>query len=82
VRAGEEIIVGDRKLPFAKIVPLSHDDEADDSTLPRSANFIPRSTIIIPIPTDSIRGKLSLDRRTTHTPKRRWQRAFRSPHEP
>ena len=33
VRAGEEIIVRDRKLPFAKIVPLAHDDLAEDSAL-------------------------------------------------
>ena len=33
VRAGEEIVVRDRQLPFAKIVPLAHDDEAEDSTL-------------------------------------------------
>jgi len=33
VRAGEEIIVRDRQLPFAKIVPLAHDDKAEDSAL-------------------------------------------------
>jgi prevent-host-death family protein len=33
VRAGEEIVVRDRQLPIAKIVPLAHDDEADDSAL-------------------------------------------------
>jgi prevent-host-death family protein len=33
VRAGEEIVVRDRQLPFAKIVPLAHDDEAEDSGL-------------------------------------------------
>jgi prevent-host-death family protein len=33
VRAGEEIIIRDRQLPFAKIVPLAHDDEAEDSAL-------------------------------------------------
>jgi len=33
VRAGEEIVVRDRKLPFAKIVPLAHDNEAEDSAL-------------------------------------------------
>jgi prevent-host-death family protein len=33
VRAGEEIVVRDRQLPFAKIVPLAHDDEAEDSAL-------------------------------------------------
>ena len=33
VRAGEEIVVRDRKLPFAKIVPLAHDNEAEDSGL-------------------------------------------------
>jgi antitoxin (DNA-binding transcriptional repressor) of toxin-antitoxin stability system len=33
VRAGEEIIVRDRKLPFAKIVPLAYDDQAEDSAL-------------------------------------------------
>jgi prevent-host-death family protein len=33
VRAGEEIVVRDRQLPFAKIVPLAHADEAEDSEL-------------------------------------------------
>jgi antitoxin (DNA-binding transcriptional repressor) of toxin-antitoxin stability system len=33
VRAGEEIVVRDRQLPFAKIIPLAHDDKADDSVL-------------------------------------------------
>jgi prevent-host-death family protein len=33
VRAGEEIVVRDRQQPFAKIVPLAHDDEAEDSAL-------------------------------------------------
>jgi len=33
VRAGEEIVVRDRQLPFAKIVPLEHDAEAEDSGL-------------------------------------------------
>ncbi len=33
VRAGEEIVIRDRQLPFAKIVPLAHDDEAEDATL-------------------------------------------------
>jgi len=33
VRAGEEIVVRDRQLPFAKIVPLAHDDEAEDAPL-------------------------------------------------
>jgi prevent-host-death family protein len=33
VRAGEEIVVRDRNLPFAKIVPLAHDDGAEDSAL-------------------------------------------------
>jgi antitoxin (DNA-binding transcriptional repressor) of toxin-antitoxin stability system len=33
VRAGEEIVIRDRQLPFAKIVPLEHNDEADDSAL-------------------------------------------------
>lgn len=33
VRAGEEIVVRDRQLPFAKIVPLAHDNEAETSTL-------------------------------------------------
>ncbi len=33
VRAGEEIVVRDRQLPFAKIVPLAHDDEAEDTAL-------------------------------------------------
>jgi len=33
VRAGEEIVVRDRQVPFAKIVPLAHDDEAEDSAL-------------------------------------------------
>ena len=33
VRAGEEIVVRDRQLPFAKIVPLAHDNEAEDSAL-------------------------------------------------
>jgi prevent-host-death family protein len=33
VRAGEEIIVRDRQLPFAKIIPLAYDDEAEDSAL-------------------------------------------------
>ena len=33
VRAGEEIIVRDRQLPFAKIVPLAHDDAAEDAAL-------------------------------------------------
>jgi prevent-host-death family protein len=33
VRAGEEIVVRDRKLPFAKIVPLAHDSQAEDSAL-------------------------------------------------
>jgi prevent-host-death family protein len=31
VRAGEEIVVRDRNLPFAKIVPLAHDDEASEN---------------------------------------------------
>lgn len=33
VRAGEEIVVRDRQRPFAKIVPLAHDDDAEDSAL-------------------------------------------------
>jgi prevent-host-death family protein len=33
VRAGEEIVIRDRQLPFAKIVPLARDDEAEDSAL-------------------------------------------------
>ena len=33
VRAGEEIIVRDRQFPFAKIVPLVHDPEAENATL-------------------------------------------------
>ena len=33
VRAGEEIVIRDRQLPFAKIIPLAHEDEAEDSAL-------------------------------------------------
>ncbi len=33
VRAGEEIVVRDRQQPFAKIVPLAHDDEAENAAL-------------------------------------------------
>ena len=33
VRAGEEIVVCDRQLAFAKIVPLAHADDAEDSAL-------------------------------------------------
>ncbi len=33
VRAGEEIVVRDRQRPFAKIVPLAQDDDAEDSAL-------------------------------------------------
>ena len=33
VRAGEEIVIRDRQLPFAKIVPLAHDDAAEDAVL-------------------------------------------------
>jgi len=33
VRAGEEIVIRNRQLPFAKIVPLAHDGEAEDSAL-------------------------------------------------
>ena len=33
VRAGEEIVVRDRQRPFAKIVPLAHDADAEDSAL-------------------------------------------------
>jgi len=33
VRAGEQIVVRDRKLPFAKIVPLAHDEDAEDAAL-------------------------------------------------
>ena len=33
VRAGEEIVVRDRQLAFAKIVPLAHNDEAEDAAL-------------------------------------------------
>jgi antitoxin (DNA-binding transcriptional repressor) of toxin-antitoxin stability system len=33
VRAGEEIVVRNRQLPFAKIVPLAHDNDAEDSLL-------------------------------------------------
>ena len=33
VRAGEEIIVRDRQLPFAKIIPLAHDGEAENAAL-------------------------------------------------
>jgi prevent-host-death family protein len=33
VRAGEEIVVRDRQLPFAKIVPLAPAGEAEDSGL-------------------------------------------------
>jgi prevent-host-death family protein len=33
VRAGEEIVVCDRQLAFAKIVPLGHADDAEDSAL-------------------------------------------------
>ena len=33
VRAGEEIVVRDRQLPFARIVPLPHNDETEDSAL-------------------------------------------------
>ena len=33
VRAGEEIVIRDRQLPFAKIIPLVYDDEAEDAAL-------------------------------------------------
>jgi prevent-host-death family protein len=33
VRAGEEIVIRDRQLPFAKIVPLAPNGEAEDSAL-------------------------------------------------
>jgi prevent-host-death family protein len=33
VRAGEEIVVRDRQRPFAKIVPLAPNDDAEDSAL-------------------------------------------------
>ena len=33
VRAGEEIVIRDRELPFAKIVPLVHNDQSEDSAL-------------------------------------------------
>lgn len=33
VRAGEEIVIRDRQLPFAKIVPLAHNDDSEDSVL-------------------------------------------------
>jgi prevent-host-death family protein len=33
VRAGEEIVVRDRQRPIAKIIPLSEDDDADDTAL-------------------------------------------------
>jgi prevent-host-death family protein len=33
VRAGEEIVIPARNLPFAKIVPLTHDDEDEDLAL-------------------------------------------------
>ena len=33
VRAGEEIVIRDRQLPIAKIVPLAHYDEAEESAL-------------------------------------------------
>ncbi len=33
VRAGEEIIVRDRQLPFAKIVPFVHDEDEEDTAL-------------------------------------------------
>jgi prevent-host-death family protein len=33
VRAGEEIMVRDRQLPFAKIIPLAHAGTADDLRL-------------------------------------------------
>ena len=33
VRAGEEIIVRDRQRPIAKIVPLTVDEDADDTAL-------------------------------------------------
>jgi prevent-host-death family protein len=33
VRAGEEIVVRDRQRPFAKIVPLAPDADAEDSAL-------------------------------------------------
>lgn len=33
VRAGEEIIVRDRQLPIARIVPLAHDDQLEEAAL-------------------------------------------------
>jgi prevent-host-death family protein len=33
VRAGEEIIIRDRQTPIAKIVPLAHDDDAEEAEL-------------------------------------------------
>jgi prevent-host-death family protein len=39
VRAGEQIVVRDRKLPFAKIVPLAHDENAEDAALVASGQM-------------------------------------------
>ncbi len=39
VRAGEEIVIRDRKLPFAKIVPLAHDADAEDVALVASGQM-------------------------------------------
>ncbi|HVS21498.1 MAG TPA: type II toxin-antitoxin system prevent-host-death family antitoxin [Pyrinomonadaceae bacterium] len=37
VKAGEEILVRDRRLPIARIVPLHHDDDQDDELVALAA---------------------------------------------
>jgi len=47
VRAGEEIVIRDRTLPFAKIVPLAHDNEAENSELV-AAGLMRRAERVLP----------------------------------
>ena len=47
VRAGEEIVIRDRTLPLAKIVPLAHDDEAENSGLV-AAGLMRRAERVLP----------------------------------
>ncbi len=58
VRRGEEILIKDRNLPIAKIVPLSHTDEIDAELLALAASGeirlgagrIPKSFWSLPAP--------------------------------
>ena len=59
VRQGEEVLIRDRNLPIAKIVPLSTDDEEEELLalaaqgvigLPEKANGFPKDFFTAPLP--------------------------------